>query len=114
LKVAARLSDILERETSSHISLSSFVDHYLRMLDFPSDVIEALGNGEINLFEASQLARITPQRLNSTLSQAKRTRIELLSAHLQTKESGPRACASASTNYFMLQQMKQEGLKMLI
>jgi hypothetical protein len=90
LKVAARLSDILGRETSSHISLASFVDHYLRLLDFPSDVTEALNNGEINLFEASQLARLTPQRLNSTPSQAKRTRTDLLSTHLQTKESGPR------------------------
>ena len=89
LKVAARLSDILERETSSHISLSSFVDHYLRLLDFPSDVIDALINEQVNLFEASQLARITPQRLSITPAQAKRTRGELLSTHLQTNESGP-------------------------
>jgi hypothetical protein len=30
LKVTASLSEILERETSSHLSLASFVDHYLR------------------------------------------------------------------------------------
>lgn len=89
LKVAAKLDDILGRETSSHISIASFVDHYLRLLEFPSDVIEALNIGEINLFEAAQLARITHQRLSSASSQAKRTRAELLSTHLQTNESGP-------------------------
>lgn len=90
LKVVTVLSDILERETSSHISLSSFVDHYLRLLEFPADVLEALNNGEINLFEASQLARITPERLGANARHAKRTRVELLSTHLQTDESGPR------------------------
>jgi hypothetical protein len=44
LKVAAQLGDILDRETSSHISFASFVDHYLRLPDFPSDVIESLEN----------------------------------------------------------------------
>ena len=89
LKVATRLGDILERETSSHISVASFVDHYLRLLDFPTDVIEALSCGEINLFEAAQLARITPQRVNTTSGQARRVRADLLSTHLQTNESGP-------------------------
>ena len=90
IKVATSLNDILERETSSHISLASFVDHYLRLLDFPADVLAALSNGEINLFEAAQLARVTAERLGHTSSQARRTRAELLSTHLQTKESGPR------------------------
>jgi hypothetical protein len=88
LRVAASLSDILDRETSSHISFSSFVDHYLRLLDFPSDVVEALENGEINLFEAEQLARITAARLGATHGQAKRKRVEMLSSHLHTKASG--------------------------
>jgi hypothetical protein len=90
LKVAARLSDILERETSSHISLASFVDHYLRLLEFPADVLQALSSGDINLFEAAQLARITTERFNASSSQAKRIRTNLLSTHLQTNESGPR------------------------
>ena len=88
--VAARLGDILDRETSSQISFSSFVDHYLRLLDFPYDVIEALTKEEINLFEAEQFARITAQRLGVTNGQAKRTRAELFSSHLQTKASGER------------------------
>jgi hypothetical protein len=90
LRVAARLEDILDRETSSHISFASFVDHYLRMPDFPSDVIEVLEGGEINLFEAEQLARVTAARLGIAPSQAKRTRAELLSSHLQTRASGER------------------------
>lgn len=89
LKVAARLGDILERETSSRLSPASFVDHYLRLTDFPSDVIEALSRGEINLSEASQLARITPTRVDATPTQAWRVRADLLSTHLQTNESGP-------------------------
>jgi hypothetical protein len=79
LRVAARLEEILERETSAHISFASFVDHYLRLLDFPSDVVEALESGEINLFEAEQLARVSAERLGVTPARAKRTRSELLS-----------------------------------
>ena len=90
LRVKAHLGDILDCETSSHISFASFVDHYLRLPDFPSDVIETLENGDINLFEAEQLARVTAQRLRATHDQAKRKRTKLLSSHLQTKASGER------------------------
>jgi hypothetical protein len=90
LKVVALLEDILDRETSSHISFASFVDHYLRLPDFPSDVVEVLESGEINLFEAEQFARITSQRLAMTAGHAKRTRAEILCSHLQTKASGSR------------------------
>lgn len=88
--VAARLEDILGRETSSHVSFSSFVDHYLRLPDFPSDVLEALAKQEVNLFEAEQLARVTAHKVGTTTGQAKRTRADLLSSHLQTKASGER------------------------
>ena len=90
LRVTARLSDLLDRETSSHISFASFVDHYLRILDFPADVVEALENGDINIFEAEQLARVNGRRLGVSAGQAKRARTELLSSHLQTKASGER------------------------
>ena len=90
LRVATRLEHILDRETSSHTSFASFVDHYLRLPDFPSDVIEALESGGINLFEAEQLARVTAARLGIAPSQAKRNRAELLSSHLQTRASGER------------------------
>ena len=88
LRVAAHLGEILDRETSGQISPASFVDHYLRLPDFPSDVVGALEKGEINLFEAEQLARVTAERLHVTPVRAKRTRAELLSSHLQTKASG--------------------------
>lgn len=90
LKVATRLTDILDRETSSRTSLSSFVDHYLRLLHFPADVTTALSNNEINLFEAEQLARVTEKRLGVTPAEARRTRADLLASHLQTKASGER------------------------
>lgn len=90
LRVAARLDDLLDRETSSRTSFASFVDHYLRLTDFPVDVIEALGYRGINLFEAEQLARVTAERLGVTPGRAKRTRADLLSSHLQTKASGAR------------------------
>lgn len=90
LQVVTRLGDILDRETSSQISFASFVDHYLRLPDFPPDVIQVLEKGEINLFEAEQLARVTSRRLAVTADQAIRTRTELISSHLQTKASGAR------------------------
>jgi hypothetical protein len=70
--------------------MASFVDHYLRLLDFPADVLQALAAGDVNLFEAAQLARLTPKRLGVSPAQAKRARADLLSTHLQTKLSGPR------------------------
>lgn len=90
LRVGACLDDILDRETPSRISYASFVDHYLRLPDFPSDVIGPLENEDINLFEAEQLARVTAVRLGVSTGQAKRTRTELLSSHIQTKASGER------------------------
>lgn len=82
LKVSARLREILERETSSHISIASFVDHYLRVLEFPTDLHEALSVGDINLFEAEQLARLTAKRLGVSPRQARQIRADLLSSHL--------------------------------
>jgi hypothetical protein len=90
LKVGTQLSAILEHETASHISLSSFIDHYLRLLDFPSDVLQALHAGDINLFEAEQLARVTPKRLGVKTAEARRVRTELLSAHVRARLSGQR------------------------
>jgi hypothetical protein len=63
VKVGARLAQILDRETSGRLSVATFVDHYMRLLDFPADVLESLSKGEVNLFEAEQLARVTAARL---------------------------------------------------
>lgn len=90
VKVAAWLNDILRRETSGRISLASFVDHYLRLLSFPDDILLALTAGELNLAEAAQLSRLTPVRLGNSPAEAKRIRDHLLHAHLQMKLSGPR------------------------
>jgi hypothetical protein len=90
LKVGSSLSAILQRETQGRISLSTFVDHYLRILYFPSDVLEALARGNVNLFEAEQLSRITPGRMGVTAGEAKRKRGDILSAHLKSKASGER------------------------
>lgn len=87
IKVGARLIDILDRETSSRVSIASFVDHYLRLLQFPADVLDALRAGDVNLFEASQLSRVTPDRLAVSASQAANTRRSLLKAHLAAHAS---------------------------
>jgi hypothetical protein len=71
-----------------HTSLTSFVDHYLRLLDFTADVLAARTAGDINLFEAEHLARLTPEWLSLPPAQAKRVRAEMLAAHLQTKAPG--------------------------
>ncbi len=49
LSAAGTLRAILQRETSGRVSLNSFTGQYLQILDFPSDVAEALADGRINL-----------------------------------------------------------------
>jgi hypothetical protein len=78
VKVDSRLAEILDRETFGRISIATFVDHYLRILDFPADVLESLTKGEVNLFAAEQLARIRADRLDVSPAQARRKRAELL------------------------------------
>lgn len=54
---------MLGRETSSHISVASFVDHDAPLPKFPAEVTPGIAPGQINLFEAIQLAGITPESL---------------------------------------------------
>jgi hypothetical protein len=86
LTVDARLRMILERETS--ISVRSFVGQYLVILEFPEEVREPLERGEINLFEAHQLARMTAKRMGLTEAEARSHRRKLLEAHLLAQGSG--------------------------
>jgi hypothetical protein len=86
LRVDSKLRDILARETS--ISVRSFVGQYLPILDFPPDVREVLERGEINLFEAHQLARLTARKLGGTEGEARALRKRLLEAHLLAQGSG--------------------------
>ena len=62
-EAASLLRAILGRETRGRVSVDSFIGQYLPLLRFPSDVADALQSGQINLQEAAQLARLTPQRL---------------------------------------------------
>jgi hypothetical protein len=88
LKVDARLRMLLARETS--ISVRSFVGQYLPILNFPRDVREPLERGEINLFEAHQLARLTARRMGLTETEVRSHRRKLLESHLRAQGSGAR------------------------
>lgn len=87
LKAASVLRGVLERETQGRVALSSFIGQFIPILSFPSDVIEALTSGDINLQEAAQLTRLTPKRLDCTPAQAHSTRKEILHAHLKMRGS---------------------------
>jgi hypothetical protein len=87
VSAASHLRAILGRETQGRISLNSFVGQYLLILDFPSDVQDALSDERVNLQEAAQLSRLTADRLESTPAKAKLIRDELLRAHLLTRGS---------------------------
>jgi len=90
VSAAGHLRAVLQRETSGRVSLNSFIGQYLLILDFPSDVQDALSDGRANLQEAAQLARLTPARLNRTPTEARRTRAELLQAHVSMQGSQTR------------------------
>lgn len=87
LRVAGQLKSILHRETKGRVSLNSFLGLYLRALNFPRDVSSALTSGDINLFEASQLARLTEERLGVSAQQARAYRADVLRAHLLSQGS---------------------------
>lgn len=86
LQVDAQLRTILARQ--SNISVRSFVGQYVPILNFPDDVREALERGDVNLFEAHQLARLSPRRLGGTEAEARSARRKLLEAHLLAQGSG--------------------------
>jgi hypothetical protein len=87
LEIASQLRAILERETSGRISLQSFIGQHLRVLRFPTEVQEALKNGDINLQEAAQLSRLTAERLGCTPAEARARRAEALQSHLAVQGS---------------------------
>lgn len=81
-EAASLLRAILERETIGRVSVNSFIGQYLPLLQFPTDVTEALVKGEVNLHETAQLARLTPERLDRPPARAESVRAEVLRAHL--------------------------------
>jgi hypothetical protein len=82
LEVSRHLSAILERETGARVSVSSFVGLYMRILHFPADVLSALERGELNLQEATLLARLTHSQLQTDSNSARALRRRLVQAHL--------------------------------
>ena len=90
VSAAAHLRIILGRETQGRVSLNSFLGQYLLILDFPSDVQDALSDGRLNLQEAAQLARLTPERLGCQAAEARRMRNGLLQAHTAVQGSQTR------------------------
>ena len=81
-EAASVLRGLLERETRGRVSVSSFIGQYLPLLQFPSDVTDALSSGHVNLQEAAQLARLTAERLGCSPAAALARRAELLQQHL--------------------------------
>ena len=90
VKAAAQLRSILDRETNGRVSVNSFIGQYLSILEFPPDVSEALVSGRLNLQEAAQLARLTPERLGCSARAAREPREELLRYHLAVQGSQTR------------------------
>ena len=90
MKAASQLRSLLERETSGRVSLNSFIGQYLPIIEFLSDVTDALCSGRINLQEAAQLARLTPERLNCSPRAARERRAEILQSHLAVQGSQTR------------------------
>ncbi len=87
LEVARHLKAVLARHYRDRISLSTFIGFCLPILTYPPDVITALEKGEITRLEASQLARLTPERLDVKPKKALAIRQEMLSNHLKMQGS---------------------------
>jgi hypothetical protein len=90
LEAASHLRGLLERETRGRVSVNSFIGQYLPLLSYPPDVTDALVSGRVNLQEAAQLARLTPQRLGCSARAARDRRAEVLLSHLAVQGSQTR------------------------
>jgi hypothetical protein len=87
LAVDRALRTALEKQGRPNLSVSSFVGFYLPILRYPPDVGEFLAEGKINLLEAAQLARLTPDRLGIDAREARRVRQETLVLHTRLAAS---------------------------
>lgn len=81
------LTEELARVDRESVSPRTFTEHYLRLLSCPADVSAALVDGRINLFEALQLARLTPAAAGLTSSGASKLRSRVLAAHVASHAS---------------------------
>ncbi len=84
LEVEARLRMLLGCKTSISVRI---VGQYLLIPDFLRDVREALERGDVNLFKAHQLVRLTAKRLAVTETETRSHRRKLLEAHLWAQGS---------------------------
>lgn len=87
LKVGLHLKAVLAKQCQGRISPSTFIAFCLPILRYPADVIEALEKGEINRLEASQLARLLPEKLGVPPRKAHAVRQQALSNHLKIRGS---------------------------
>jgi hypothetical protein len=87
LAVDRALRTALEKHERPNLSVASFVGFYLPILRYPADVGEALAEGKINLLEAAQLARLTPENLGVDTREARRVRQETLLLHTRLAAS---------------------------
>lgn len=87
LEVASKLEKILFRETKGRVSISSFVGLYLRILFFPKDISDLLGQSIITLQEATILARLTDEKLNISPAKAETIRQEVIMSHIKKQGS---------------------------
>jgi hypothetical protein len=86
-KVSEELIKVLERKTGGRVLASSFVSLYLPILQYPTDITAALREGNLNIGEASYLARLTSERMGCSWQQARKVRAEVLKVHLLSKGS---------------------------
>jgi hypothetical protein len=86
-EAASILRGILERETLGRVSVKSFVSQYLQILSFPTDLLDPLRAGQINLQEAIHLNRISSKRLDCSLREAAELRRNIIEAHLAVQGS---------------------------
>jgi hypothetical protein len=116
VEAASTLRGILQRETSGRIDLNSFIGQYLPILEFPSDIVEALSAGQINLQEAAQLARLTPERMNCPAQSVRAQRIELLKQHLavQGSQTRLRACVKELLGEVSAPEISSESMAVVL
>lgn len=84
----ANLREILATGDYGRKDARSFVEHYLGVLHFPVDVRDAFERGDVNLFEAEQLCRLTKASLRTSSARAAGRRARVLAAHLEAQEAG--------------------------
>jgi hypothetical protein len=86
-EVRRRLKAILEREVGDRISIQTFIGHYLPILSWPPDMVNALVRGDLSRSEAAQLARLSADRLGVRPREAAKIREEIAGNHFRAKGS---------------------------